>query len=83
MSGKGDKPRNCFSQQFRSNYDSIDWSPKRTSAEWSHSDEYSHYIILDPDGWDRVNWEYSFYQELISRHEFERRMTLSTINTTT
>jgi hypothetical protein len=25
MSGKGDRPRNCFSRQFRANYDSIDW----------------------------------------------------------
>jgi hypothetical protein len=26
--GKGDKPRNCFSQQYRDNYDSIDWNKK-------------------------------------------------------
>ena len=24
--GKGDKPRNCFSKQYRDNYDQIDWS---------------------------------------------------------
>lgn len=24
--GKGDKPRNCFSKQFKNNYDSINWS---------------------------------------------------------
>ena len=23
--GKGDKPRNCFSQSFKNNYDSINW----------------------------------------------------------
>lgn len=23
--GKGDKPRNCFSKQFKENYDNIDW----------------------------------------------------------
>ena len=23
--GKGDKPRNCFSDRFRKNYDSIEW----------------------------------------------------------
>jgi hypothetical protein len=23
--GKGDKPRNCFSQKYRDNYDSIKW----------------------------------------------------------
>jgi len=26
--GKGDKPRNCFSQKYRDNYDSIDWNKK-------------------------------------------------------
>ena len=24
--GKGSKPRNCFSKQFQTNYDDIDWS---------------------------------------------------------
>jgi hypothetical protein len=24
--GKGDKPRNCFSNRFKNNYDSIKWS---------------------------------------------------------
>ena len=28
MSGKGSKPRNCFSQNFKDNYDQIDWSKK-------------------------------------------------------
>jgi len=23
--GKGDKPRNCFSKNFKNNYESIDW----------------------------------------------------------
>lgn len=27
--GKGDKPRNCFSKEFRQNFDDIDWTPKR------------------------------------------------------
>jgi len=26
--GKGDKPRNCFSEQYRNNYDSIIWCKK-------------------------------------------------------
>ncbi len=24
--GKGDKPRNCFSKQYKNNYDQINWS---------------------------------------------------------
>ena len=31
--GKGDKPRNCFSKDFRDNYDGINW------VKWSESDE--------------------------------------------
>lgn len=27
--GKGDKPRNCFSQKYRDNYDSIYWNKKQ------------------------------------------------------
>jgi len=26
QNGKGDGPRNCFSDTYRSNFDSIDWS---------------------------------------------------------
>ncbi len=29
MAGKGDKPRNCFSLNFRDNYDKINWKPKK------------------------------------------------------
>tara|TARA_Y100000004_G_C8635425_1_gene294738 strand:+ start:171 stop:314 length:144 start_codon:yes stop_codon:yes gene_type:complete len=27
--GKGDKPRSCFSEEFKNNYDSIDWGNKK------------------------------------------------------
>lgn len=26
--GKGDKPRNCFSNRYRDNFDAIEWRPK-------------------------------------------------------
>lgn len=26
MNGKGDKPRNCFSKDYKSNYEEINWS---------------------------------------------------------
>jgi hypothetical protein len=29
-SGKGDKPRNCFSSKFKNNYDEIDWGKSKT-----------------------------------------------------
>jgi hypothetical protein len=27
--GKGDKPRNCFSRNYRDNYDSINWAHEK------------------------------------------------------
>jgi hypothetical protein len=34
--------------------------------------------ILDPDGWDRVNFDYSWKEEQISEYEFNRRVMAST-----
>lgn len=31
--GKGDRPRNCFSNSYRNNYDLIDWSKKKQKEE--------------------------------------------------
>jgi len=31
--GKGDKPRNCFSKQFKDNYDLIKWKSKDNTTE--------------------------------------------------
>lgn len=31
--GKGDKPRNCFSRQYKDNYESIDWGRKSSVQE--------------------------------------------------
>lgn len=52
----------------------------RTSSEWWHR----HPMIVtmrinDPDGWDRSNFHYSFYRELINSEEFERRLGISTL----
>lgn len=35
--------------------------------------------ILDPDGWDRKDFDFSFHVELISLDEYERRVSLSTV----
>lgn len=54
-------------------------SEVRTSLEWlEEAMEESRLVILDPDGWDRANFSYSFYQELISKAEFEKRVGFST-----
>lgn len=31
--GKGDKPRNCFSKQYKDNYDSIIWSKTKKCSK--------------------------------------------------
>ncbi len=35
QAGKGDRPRNCFSKQFKDNYDNIDWSNKQLTKDIS------------------------------------------------
>ena len=30
--GKGDKPRNCFSNSFKQNYDNIKWSEEKDKS---------------------------------------------------
>ena len=35
QAGKGDRPRNCFSQKYRDNYDSINWNNKENIEEYS------------------------------------------------
>ena len=51
----------------------------RTSAEWIRNYDV---VLLDPDGWDRSNYDFSFNQEEITRLEFEKRLTSSTIQPT-
>jgi len=49
----------------------------KTSKEW-HEKLYPNLVIIDPDGWDRTNYEYSFEQELITLEEFQNRLMRST-----
>lgn len=39
MAGKGDKPRNCFSEQFKDNYDLIDWGKSKKKPQKSRTKE--------------------------------------------
>tara|TARA_R110002096_G_scaffold284435_1_gene478385 strand:+ start:304 stop:558 length:255 start_codon:yes stop_codon:yes gene_type:complete len=41
QAGKGDAPRNCFSQEFRDNHDDIDWSEGERSELSKIMDEAS------------------------------------------
>lgn len=49
----------------------------KTSQEWMIETGVD---VIDPDGWDRKNLYWSFFKELISREEFERRLIDSTCN---
>lgn len=54
-------------------------SELRTSQQWSQRLlDSTGIIILDPDGWDRKNYEQSFNVELITFDEFMRRVERST-----
>ena len=37
------------------------------------------YLISDPDGWDRTNFSKSYYEEKITKEEFESRLIRSTL----
>jgi hypothetical protein len=43
--GKGDSPRNCFSQKYRDNYDLIDWSKHLKENDENNNDT----IMCDTD----------------------------------
>lgn len=37
QNGKGDSPRNCFSKQFKQNYEQINWGRAKTIDEYTGS----------------------------------------------
>jgi len=49
----------------------------RTSEEWMELD-FSELSIIDPDWWDRENFDIS-WNELITEKEFEKRLCASTV----
>jgi len=54
---------------------------KRTSEYWYNQIPKEHnLIIMDPDGWDRTNYVYSFEVEEITKEEFDKRLSYSTIS---
>ncbi len=48
----------------------------KTSAEWQAQ---SLYEVINPDGWDRRNYTYSWNEEKITETEFFSRMSVSTV----
>lgn len=52
----------------------------RTSEDWQKLVQavYPDFFVMDPDGWDRRNYQYSWHEELITQEEFEKRLGAST-----
>lgn len=48
----------------------------KTSEEWQK--EYPNPKVLDPDGWDRGNWDFSWKEEKITIEEYKNRLMTST-----
>ncbi len=56
----------------------------KTSQEWYKLiPKEFEFLIYDPDGWDRQNYEYSFNEEKITKQEFMIRIQKSTCLTKT
>ena len=54
-------------------------SVEKTSQQWYDELRKTENItIMDPDGWDRTNYKYSFTEELITKEKFEERLAQST-----
>lgn len=53
--------------------------PKLTSHDWNWLVFGGDVVVLDPDGWDRKNYKYSWYEERITIKEFRGRVMLSTV----
>ena len=52
---------------------------KRTSKEWNTEMTAAVNIkILDPDGWDRNNFQYSFFEKIIKKKKFKKKVMMST-----
>lgn len=49
----------------------------KSSQRWA---EITGVVVYDPDGWDRTNYQYSWFDELITFAEFKRRVFMSTVD---
>jgi len=49
----------------------------KTSEEWQK--QYPNPKVLDPDGWDRKNYQYHWFEEKITLKEYNKRLYRSTI----
>ena len=48
----------------------------KTSEEWQK--QFPRLIVYDADGWNRGDWQYSWYEEQITEEEYKARTQRST-----
>ncbi len=52
---------------------------KLTSKDWYATlFPNKEVVVLDPDGWDRTNFQFSWFEELITEQQFHLRVMSST-----
>jgi hypothetical protein len=51
---------------------------KKCSDDWLCEAQYRRFIVVDPDGWDRMNFEASWAEE-ITEPEFNARLMGSSV----
>ena len=50
---------------------------KKTSQQWFELEP--NIQVYDPDGWDRSDFQFSWYEELITKEEYSKRLYNSSI----
>ena len=74
------KGKGIYKEDLTYDEDDMSEKEKKTSKEWEDQYKEKYRLhILDPDGWDRTNIQYSFYEEKITLDEFLDRLSNSTI----
>ena len=58
MNGKGDSPRNCFSDQFRNNFETINWSKRERKRKKLTTDTGSRRDVTTNEEQRRISDEY-------------------------
>ena len=54
----------------------FDYEERKASAQWQDENPWPR--VVDPDGWDRKNYQFSWYEELITKKEYDERVLRST-----
>lgn len=61
-------------------FDKLVASGYKTSLQWLSFYQGINLKIIDADGWGQTNFDFSFNKELISKQEFFKRLSFSTVS---